>query len=469
LCMTTLTKKADAANVVSSLKATFGTGVTKKRQWREAQLHGLRNMLLENEAVLEAALFSDLGKSATEAQLTEIGFVIGEITSALKNLGSWLGRDRVSVPLAMQPARASIVSEPLGVVLVIAPWNYPLMLALAPVVGALAAGNSVILKPSEVTPATSAALAALIPVYLDPSAVVVIEGAARETGWLLEQRFDYIFYTGNGRVGRIVAAAAAVNLTPVTLELGGKSPLYIDETVDIEAAAQRIVWAKFLNAGQTCVAPDYVVASAKVLATLEAHLVAAIAALFGPEPELSPDFGRIVNAAHYDRLVAYLGAGRVVADGKCNPATRFIPPTILADVARDAPIMREEIFGPILPMITVEGVDDAIAYIGTHDKPLALYVFSEDSEVRKAFLERTSSGAIDFNTAVMHLSVPELPFGGVGESGMGAYLGKGSFDTFSHRKSVFSKPLRPETLGLIFPPYTEGKKKFIRSMLRKLS
>lgn len=467
-CMTTLTEKTDAAIAVASLRATFDTGVTKKRQWREDQLLGLRNMLLENEAVLEAALYSDLGKSATEAHLTEIGFVVGEITSALKNLGSWLGRERVSVPLAMLPAKASVVSEPLGVVFVIAPWNYPLMLALAPVVGALAAGNCVVLKPSEVSSATSAALAALIPVYLDPEAVVVIEGGATETGWLLQQRFDYIFFTGNGRVGRIVAAAAAVNLTPVTLELGGKSPLYIDETVDIEAAAQRIVWAKFLNAGQTCVAPDYVLASAKILATLEAHLVAAIAALFGSVPEESADYGRIINAAHYDRLVAFLGEGRVVADGKCNPATRFIPPTILADVARDAPIMREEIFGPILPMITVEGVDDAIGYILTHDKPLAIYVFSDNNDVRTAFLERTSSGAIDFNTAVIHLSVPALPFGGAGDSGMGAYLGKASFDTFSHRKAIFSKPLRPETLGLIFPPYTEGKKKFIRGMLRRL-
>ena len=467
--MTTLKKKADAASAVLSLRATFDTGVTKKRHWREAQLVALRRMLVENETVLEAALFADVGKSATEAQLTELGLVVGEITAALKHLGEWLAPERVRVPLAIMPARASVISEPLGVALIIAPWNYPLMLALAPVVGALAAGNCVLLKPSELSPATSAALAALIPVYLDPTAVHVVEGAAKETGWLLEQRFDHIFYTGNGRVGRIVAMAAAKNLTPITLELGGKSPLYIDETVDLEAAAQRIVWAKYLNAGQTCVAPDYILASAKIQAILEAHLVAAIAALFGPEPEKSPDYGRIVNATHYDRLVGYLSDGRVVADGECNPQTRFIPPTVLADVARDAPIMAEEIFGPILPMMTVEGVDDAIAFIVSRDKPLALYVFSDDAAVRTAFLERTSSGAIDFNTAVMHLSVPELPFGGVGESGMGSYLGKGSFDAFSHRKAVLSKPLRPETLGLIFPPYTEGKKKFIRGMLRRLS
>ena len=309
----------------------------------------------------------------------------------------------------------------------------------------------------------------MIPVYLDPTAVTVIEGAAKETGWLLEQRFDYIFYTGNGRVGRIVAAAAALNLTPVTLELGGKSPLYIDDSVNLEAAAQRIVWAKFLNAGQTCVAPDYLLVSSKIQAVLEEHLVVAIASFFGAKSEASADYGRIINSAHYERLVGYLADGRVVADGECNPETRFIPPTILADVARHAPIMTEEIFGPILPMITVDGVDDAIDYILSHDKPLALYVFSEVASVRKAFLERTSSGAIDFNTAVMHLSVPELPFGGVGPSGMGAYLGKETFDTFSHRRAVFSKPLRPETLAFIFPPYTARKKSFIRGMLRKLS
>lgn len=467
--MTTLIKKSDAAGAVLSLRATFDSGVTKRREWRENQLGALRNMLVENEAALEAALYADLAKSSTEAQLTEIGIVIGEITNALKHLGQWLLRERVRVPLAMMPARASVVSEPLGVTLVIAPWNYPLMLALAPVVGALAAGNCVILKPSELSPATSAALASLIPRYFDPRAVLVVEGGAKETGWLLEQRFDHIFYTGNGRVGRIVAVAAAANLTPVTLELGGKSPLYIDDSVDIEAAAQRIVWAKFLNAGQTCVAPDYILVSASIQAALEAHLVAAIATLFGAEPEKSPDYGRIINRAHYDRLVGYLSDGRVVADGGCNPDTRFIPPTVLADVKRDAPVMADEIFGPILPMITVKGVDDAIDFIADREKPLALYVFSDDAAVRKAFLERTSSGAIDFNTAVIHLSVPELPFGGVGASGMGSYLGKGSFDTFSHRKAIFSKPLRPETLGLIFPPYTENKKKFIRGMLRRLS
>jgi aldehyde dehydrogenase (NAD+) len=467
--MTTMTKKADAAAAVTALRATFDSGVTKKRQWREDQLRALRSMLLDNEAVLEAALLSDLGKSATEAQLTELGIVVGEITAALKNLGEWLARERVRVPLAMMPARASIVSEPLGVALIIAPWNYPLMLALAPVVGALAAGNCVLLKPSELSPATSAALAALIPVYLDPTAVHVVEGAAKETGWLLEQRFDYIFYTGNGRVGRIVAAAAALNLTPVTLELGGKSPLYIDGTVDLEAAAQRIVWAKFLNAGQTCVAPDYILATATTQAALEAHIVTAIAGFFGENTEASPDYGRIVNASHYERLVGYLVDGRVVADGGCNPETRFIPPTVLAEVSRDAPIMAEEIFGPILPMVTVEGVDDAIAFISGRDKPLALYVFTEDAAVRTAFLERTSSGAIDFNTAVMHLSIPALPFGGVGASGMGAYLGKGTFDTFSHRKAVLSKPLRPETLAFIFPPYTARKKNFIRGILRRLS
>ncbi|MEY4040007.1 MAG: hypothetical protein RLZZ52_875, partial [Actinomycetota bacterium] len=261
--MTALTSAPAAATLVASVRDVYNTGRTTKREWRVEQLQALRQMVLDNEELIEKALFSDLGKSATEAQLTEIGIVLGDIEYALKNLSDWLKPHKVSVPLAAMPAKAFVVSEPLGVALIIAPWNYPMQLLLAPLVGALAAGNAVVLKPSELAPATSEAMAKLIPVYLDPEAVVVVEGAAQETGWLLEQHYDHIFYTGNGRVGRIVAAAAATNLTPTTLELGGKSPIYIDDTVDLEAAAERIAWAKYLNAGQTCVAPDYILATAE--------------------------------------------------------------------------------------------------------------------------------------------------------------------------------------------------------------
>ncbi len=467
--MGSLKNASEAVALVEQLRENFDAGLTKKRQWRINQLTALRSLITENEAELEQALFTDLGKSSTEAQLTEIGILLGDIDYALKNLSRWLKPTRVSVPLALQPAKAFIVSEPLGVALIIAPWNYPLQLLLAPLIGALAAGNAAVLKPSELSAATSAVVARLIPQYLDSRAITVVEGAAQETSWLLEQRYDHIFYTGNARVGQIVMEAAAKHLTPVTLELGGKSPIYIDDTVDLEAAAQRIAWAKYLNAGQTCVAPDYILATAAVQHELEAHLVAAIAGLYGPEPERSPDYGRIINSAHYERLTGLMGDGRLVADGQPHAKQKFIPPTVLADVSRDAAVMQEEIFGPILPLITVTDLDDAIGFINSKSKPLALYVFSENTLVRRAFTERTSSGALAFNVAVVHLSVPELPFGGVGASGMGAYRGKSSFDTFSHEKPIFTKSFKPETLSLIFPPYTEAKKKIIRGLLRKLS
>lgn len=467
--MTALTSASAAEQLVASVRAVYDTGRTTKRDWRVQQLQALRQLVLDNEELIENALLSDLGKSTTEAQLTEIGIVLGDIDYALKNLSDWLKPHKVSVPLAAMPAKAFVVSEPLGVALIIAPWNYPMQLLLAPLVGALAAGNAVVLKPSELAPATSELLATLIPVYLDPETVVVVQGAAQETGWLLEQKYDHIFYTGNGRVGRIVAEAAAKNLTPTTLELGGKSPIYIDDTVDLEAAAERIAWAKYLNAGQTCVAPDYILATAEVQHTLEAHLVAAIAGLYGADPLHSPDYGRIVNDHHFARVSGYLKDGRVVADGTPNPSSRYIPPTVLADVRRDAPVMQEEIFGPILPMVTVTDLEDALAFINSKPKPLALYAFTENTLVRRAFTERTSSGALAFNVAILHLSVPGLPFGGVGESGMGAYRGKRSFDTFSHEKAILAKPFKPETLALIFPPFTERKKKMIKGLLRKLS
>jgi aldehyde dehydrogenase (NAD+) len=467
--MTTLKKKSDAATLVASLRDAYNTGLTAKRQWRINQLMALRQLVVDNEGVIEAALLSDLGKSSSEAQLTEIGIILGDIDYALKNLSSWLKPRKVSVPLAALPAKAFVVSEPVGVALIIAPWNYPMQLLLAPLIGAIAAGNAAVLKPSELAPATSSSLAKLIPVYMDTRAIAIVEGAAQETGWLLEQKYDHIFYTGNGRVARIVMEAAAKNLTPVSLELGGKSPIYIDDTVDLEAAALRIAWAKYLNAGQTCVAPDYILATSGVQKKLEKLLVAAITSLYGADPLNSADYGRIINDNHFSRLSSYLADGRVVAQGKPDAAQRYIPPTVLAGVKRDAAVMQEEIFGPILPMVTVKNLDDAIDFINSKSKPLALYVFSEDTVVRRAFTERTSSGAIGFNVAILHLSVPGLPFGGVGESGMGAYRGKRSFDTFSHEKAILSKPLKPETLALVYPPFTDSKKKLIKGLLRKLS
>jgi len=456
------------ARTVDELRSAFEQGVTKPLAWRLDQLRALRRMLTDRSAEFEDALLADLAKSPTESQIAELGFVVGEIDHTLKHLRRWLRPRRVSVPGALLPARASTMLEPVGVVLVIAPWNYPVQLLLAPLVGALAAGNAVVLKPSELAPATSAAMARLIPLYLDPRAVAVVGGGVEDTTDLLAQRWDHIFYTGNGRVGRIVAAAAVENLTPVTLELGGKSPVYVDATVDIAAVARRIAWGKFMNAGQTCVAPDYVLAERSIVPRLADALRDAVRDLYGDDPAKSPDYGRIVNDRQFERLTGMLGSGTAAVGGDHDAETRYLAPTVLTDVAPESPAMAEEIFGPILPILPVDGLDDAIRFIRAGDKPLALYVFTSSATTRRRILTETSSGAVGFGVPAAHLAVAGLPFGGVGESGAGAYHGERSLRTFSHEKAVLSKPLSPDTMQLIYPPYTEAKDRFARGLLRKL-
>ncbi|MFE9452814.1 aldehyde dehydrogenase family protein [Streptomyces sp. NPDC006739] len=431
------------ADVVARLRATFRTGRTKPVEWRTAQLRRLREMLTERGDDLAAALRADLGKSATEAYRTEIDFTVREIDHTLDHLREWLRPEPAPVPAHLgADADAWTQYDPLGVVLVIAPWNYPAQLLLAPLVGALAAGNAVVAKPSELAPATSAALARLLPAYLDTDAVAVVEGGVPEATALLAERFDHIFYTGNGAVGRVVMRAAAEHLTPVTLELGGKSPVFVDRDTDVEAVADRLARGKFLNAGQTCVAPDYVLTDPRTAAALETALVRAVEKLYGTDPATSPEYGRIVNERHFDRLSGLLDSGRVVVGGGSDRTDRFIAPTVLADVDPGSPVMREEIFGPILPLVTVPDLDAAIAFINDRDKPLALYVFSESETTRERIAAETSSGAVGHGLPLAHLTVSDLPFGGVGESGMGSYHGRYSIETFSHRKAVLVKPLR---------------------------
>jgi aldehyde dehydrogenase (NAD+) len=341
--------------------------------------------------------------------------------------------------MVVQPGKSEIHKDPLGVVLIIAPWNYPFQLMMAPLVGAIAAGNCAVLKPSEVAPATSALFAKFIPRYVDPDCFPVVEGAVKETTELLNEQFDHIFYTGNGSVGRIVMAAAAKHLTPVTLELGGKSPVIVDSTADLDITAKRIVWAKFVNAGQTCVAPDYILVEDRVHDALVHRMVACIREFYGDDPQQSPDFARVVNARHHQRLMKLLGAGEIVAGGKGDEADRYIAPTIIKDVPEDAPVMQDEIFGPILPVLSVPSVDAAMAFINRRPKPLALYLFSSDERTHERVLKRTTSGGVTINHGWLHLGVPDLPFGGVGESGMGAYHGKRSFDVFSHQKAVLAQ------------------------------
>ncbi|MFC7259939.1 aldehyde dehydrogenase family protein [Streptomyces lutosisoli] len=430
------------ADVVSRLRATFRSGHTKPVEWRTNQLRRLRELLTSHGEDLAAALHADLGKSSTEAFRTEINFTVREIDHTLEHLDGWLRPESAPVPAHLgDDATAWTQYDPLGVVLVIAPWNYPLQLLLTPMLGALAAGNAVVVKPSELAPATSAVVARLLPQYLDTDAVAVVEGGIPETTALLAERFDHIFYTGNGTVGRIVMRAAAEHLTPVALELGGKSPAFVDRDADLAVVADRLARGKFLNAGQTCVAPDYVLTDPATALALESEFAQAVETLFGTEPQQSTEFGRIVNERHFDRLSSLLDSGRTVTGGDSDRATKYIAPTVLADVDPKSPVMQEEIFGPILPIVTVADLDEAIGFINDRDKPLALYVFTESDTTRERIAAETSSGGLGFGLPLAHLTVSDLPFGGVGESGMGSYHGRYSIETFSHRKAVLEKPL----------------------------
>jgi len=430
------------ADVVSRLRATFRSGRTKPVEWRTNQLRRLRELLTSHGEDLAAALHADLGKSSTEAFRTEINFTVREIDHTLEHLDGWLRPESAPVPAHLgDDATAWTQYDPLGVVLVIAPWNYPLQLLLTPMLGALAAGNAVVVKPSELAPASSAVVARLLPQYLDTDAVAVVEGGIPETTALLAERFDHIFYTGNGTVGRIVMRAAAEHLTPVALELGGKSPAFVDRDADLAVVADRLARGKFLNAGQTCVAPDYVLTDPATALALESEFAQAVETLFGTEPQQSTEFGRIVNERHFDRLSSLLDSGRTVTGGDSDRATKYIAPTVLADVDPKSPVMQEEIFGPILPIVTVADLDEAIGFINDRDKPLALYVFTESDTTRERIAAETSSGGLGFGLPLAHLTVSDLPFGGVGESGMGNYHGRYSIETFSHRKAVLEKPL----------------------------
>jgi aldehyde dehydrogenase (NAD+) len=430
------------ADLVARLRATFDSGRTRPVEWRTGQLRRLRDLLTEHGADVAAALHADLGKSSTEAFRTEIDFTVREIDHTLEHLDAWLRPEPAPVPARLgDDARAWTQYDPLGVVLVIAPWNYPVQLLLTPLLGALAAGNAVVAKPSELAPATSAVLARLLPQYLDTRAVAVVEGGVPQTTALLAERFDHIFYTGNGTVGRVVMRAAAEHLTPVTLELGGKSPAFVDRDSDLAVVAGRLAAGKFLNAGQTCVAPDYVLTDPQTARALEPALTRALESLYGSDPAASGEYGRIINERHFDRLSALLDSGRVVTGGDRDRAAKYIAPTVLADVAPQSPVMREEIFGPILPIVTVPGLDEAIGYINERSKPLALYVFTESETTRRRFAAETSSGALGYGLPLAHLTVSDLPFGGVGESGTGNYHGRYSIETFSHRKAVLEKPL----------------------------
>ncbi|CAN7385936.1 aldehyde dehydrogenase family protein [Arthrobacter sp. LjRoot78] len=451
------------AAAVARSRELFDSGVTRPLAWRLEQLGNLRRMLTERREDFIAALFSDLGKHRTESAMTEISFVTAEAAHLERHLAAWLRPRPVDVPVVLQPARAWTELTPLGVVLVIGTWNYPVQLTLAPLAGALAAGNTVVVKPSEHAPATSAALARWMPEYLGGAAEVVT-GGIPETTALLAERFDHIFFTGGQDAARVVMRAAAEHLTPVTLELGGRCPAFVDETADLATTARRIAWGRFVNAGQTCVAPDYVLATPKILDALQPLIVDAITAMFGKDPAGSASYGRIVDDRHFDRLAELADSSTVVHGGQRNPGSRYFAPTLLRPAPGDA-ILGEEIFGPLLPLVPVSGRDEAIRMINADPKPLAVYVFSTDDSVRGSFAAETSSGALAYGAPAAHVSVPGLPFGGVGGSGMGAYHGEHSVRTFSHERASLDKPLWPDTFGLAYPPYGKAKDKLVTALL----
>lgn len=441
------------------LRATFATGVTRPIEWRRQQLGQLAKMLHDEAGALTTAMADDLGKPELEAWLTDVAAVRRDIEGIIRHLDSWAAARAVRVPWTLQPGKAQTVPEPLGAVLVIAPWNYPVRCLVLPLAFALAAGNTAAVKPSELAPATSAAMARLLPSYLDDGAVAVVEGGPDVAQGLLEQRWDHVCFTGSGRVGRLVMAAAARHLTPVTLELGGKNPAVIDGSVDADVVARRLVWGKFLNAGQTCVAPDYALVDRRAQGPLLEAVVRRLSRFYGDEPAASPDLARVVNDAHLDRLVDLLGTtrGRLVAGGVWDRPSRYFSPTVVADVSWDDPLMQEEIFGPVLPVVAYDDMTEALAELNRRDKPLALYLYSGHPDVVERVISGTSSGSVCVNHNAVQLAVPGLPFGGVGASGTGAYHGQAGFDTFSHIKSVLRRAEHGE-IPLMYPPYGKLKR-----------
>ncbi len=447
------------------LRATYASGRTRPEEWRREQLRALGRLVVEREDELLDALASDLGKPRYEAWLTDLRATGRGIELAERELGRWMAPQRFKVPMLLRPSKASVQYDPLGAVLVVAPWNYPVQLVLSPLADAIAAGNTVACKPSEVAPATSAALARLIPQYLDPDAVAVVEGGVPETTALLAQRWDHILYTGNGAVGRIVAEAAAKHLTPVTLELGGKSPAIVGSDANLKLAASRIAFAKWTNAGQTCVTVDHVWVHSDVEQELLDLVKKELRVRYGKDPRSSPDYGRIVSTGHAQRIKDLLDDGgfELVVGGETDVAERYIAPTVLRGVRQDAAVMGEEIFGPVLPVLTFDDIDQPIRMINAGDKPLALYVFG-GQDTADHVLARTSSGGACVNDAMVQVGVSEVPFGGVGQSGYGAYHGQWGFETFSHRKSVIRRPAWLGDAPIMRPPYAGWKRAVVRKL-----
>jgi aldehyde dehydrogenase (NAD+) len=453
---------SEIPKTVAHLRETFATGKTRSVEWRRAQLRALEKMMAENEPAIAAALEKDLDRSPFEAWLADAATTAGEARYAAKNVKKWVRRKHRLLELAQLPGRGWVEYEPYGTVLIIGAWNYPFYLTLGPAVGAIAAGNTVLLKPSEIAPASSALMAELVPRYLDSDAIAVVEGDGAVSQELIAQGFDRVFFTGGTEIGRKVYEGAAPHLTPVTLELGGKSPVIVAADADVDVAAKRIAWIKLLNAGQTCVAPDYVLADVKIRDELVGKIGEAITKFRSKETGGL----RIVNQRQFDRLTGYLARtkGTIALGGNSDASGLRLEPTVVVDPDPDEPLMSNEIFGPILPIISVQSLDDAIRFVNSRPKPLSAYLFTKTRAVRERVIKEVPAGGMLVNHLAFQVSTARLPFGGVGASGMGAYHGRWGFDEFSHAKSVLTKPTRPDLSSFVYPPYTDRAWKLARRL-----
>ncbi|HEY9802376.1 MAG TPA: aldehyde dehydrogenase [Leptolyngbyaceae cyanobacterium] len=444
--------------IITEQKEFFCTGKTKNIDFRISQLQKLKQAITDNQPQIFKALKADLHKSGFDAYFEVIG-IIKEIDYALKHIKNWVKPQKVATPYHQLPATTYICPEPLGVILIIAPWNYPFNLVMTPLIGAIASGNCAVLKPSEVSAQSSLVIADIIRQTFEPGFIQVVTGGVEVSQELLTEKFDHIFFTGSTEVGKIVMSSAAQHLTPVTLELGGKSPCIVDEDTHLEYTAKRLVWGKFINAGQTCTAPDYLLVHKNIKASLLNEIGKAIKTFYGDEPLHSANYSRIINQKHFFRLANLLKYGRVIIGGNINLPELYIAPTVIDQVCWDDEIMQEEIFGPILPVIEYTDLAEAIAIINERPKPLALYFFSQNKQHQTQVLQTTVSGGVCINDTVMHLTIPTLPFGGVGESGMGRYHGKSGFDNFSYQRSVLHKSFLFDLQWRYYPTPKGAKKR----------
>jgi len=456
-----MTEKTSIQCLIGQQRDFFATGQTQDIQFRLTQLHRLKQAIAFHETAIINAVKADLGRPDLESYF-ELA-PVSELNYAIKHLKSWVKPQKVPASLSQFPASTFIYPQPLGVVLIIAPWNYPFQLIISPLIGAIAAGNCAILKPSEIAENTSKIISDIISKTFNSEYIAVVEGGVETSQELLAEKFDHIFFTGGQKVGQIVMEAAAKHLTPVTLELGGKSPCIVDDDIQLDYTAKRIIWGKLINAGQTCIAPDYLLVNSLIKSELIIALQKWIKTFFGDNPETSPDYSRIINLFHFNRLQQFLNVGNIIIGGETNPETKYIAPTLIDNISWDNLIMQEEIFGPILPILEYQDLGEAIAKINSRPKPLALYLFSNDKNKQNRILQETSSGTLCFNDTVLQFGGKSLPFGGVGESGIGSSHGKATFDRFCHYRSVLKQTFLLD-LPLRYPPY-KGKEWLMKKIL----